>query len=159
MKYLLMDLDDTIIQTKSGKKFAEGPEDWQFKSGIITALQDYNPTSIHIVSNQGGIPEYVSEEDFKKKLDKVCRTLRMALGIKVTAAYCTSLMDQKFRKPNTGMYDSFVRNRRISEQDILMVGDASGKPGDFSDSDKMFAENAGIPYQDVNDFISCYSTK
>lgn len=35
----------------------------------------------------------------------------------------------------------------------LMVGDASGLPGQFSDSDKVCAENAGIDYMDVTRFV------
>ena len=35
----------------------------------------------------------------------------------------------------------------------LMIGDASGKPGQFSDSDKKCAENFGIDYLDVEDFL------
>ena len=35
----------------------------------------------------------------------------------------------------------------------LMIGDASGKPGQFSDSDKKCAENFGIDYLDVKDFL------
>ena len=34
-----------------------------------------------------------------------------------------------------------------------MIGDASGKPGQFSDSDKKCAENFGIDYLDVEDFL------
>ena len=34
-----------------------------------------------------------------------------------------------------------------------MIGDASGKEGQFSDSDKRSAENFGIDYMDVEDFI------
>lgn len=37
---------------------------------------------------------------------------------------------------------------------MIMIGDASGKPGDFSDSDKKCAENFGIDYLDVEDFIN-----
>ena len=32
--------------------------------------------------------------------------------------------------------------------------DASGKEGQFSDSDKKTAENFGIDYMDVNDFVN-----
>jgi hypothetical protein len=38
-------------------------------------------------------------------------------------------------------------------ESILMIGDASGKPGDFSDSDRMTAENAKIPYLDITEFL------
>lgn len=37
---------------------------------------------------------------------------------------------------------------------MIMIGDASGKPGDFSDSDKKCAENFGIDYIDVEDFLN-----
>lgn len=37
---------------------------------------------------------------------------------------------------------------------MLMIGDASGKDGQFSDSDKKTAENFCIDYMDVEDFIN-----
>lgn len=40
-----------------------------------------------------------------------------------------------------------------SKAECIMIGDASGKPGDFSDSDKKCAENFGIDYIDVRDFL------
>ena len=40
----------------------------------------------------------------------------------------------------------------INKSDMLMIGDASGKPGQFSDSDKKTAENYGIDYMDIEDF-------
>lgn len=36
----------------------------------------------------------------------------------------------------------------------IMIGDASGKEGDFSDSDKKCAENFGIDYIDHKDFLN-----
>ena len=36
----------------------------------------------------------------------------------------------------------------------LMIGDASGKECQFSDSDKKTAENFGIDYMDVDDFVN-----
>lgn len=41
----------------------------------------------------------------------------------------------------------------IPKGEILMIGDASGKEGQFSDSDKKTAENFGIDYLDVEDFV------
>ena len=40
------------------------------------------------------------------------------------------------------------------KQKSLMIGDASGKEGEFSDSDKKTAEKFGIDYMDINDFIN-----
>ena len=36
----------------------------------------------------------------------------------------------------------------------LMIGDESGKEEQFSDSDKKTAENFGIDYMDVEDFLN-----
>ena len=41
-----------------------------------------------------------------------------------------------------------------NKQEMIMIGDASGKPGDFSDSDKKCAENFGIDYLDIEDFLN-----
>ena len=40
------------------------------------------------------------------------------------------------------------------DEDCLMIGDASGKEGQFSDTDKKTADNFGIDYMDVDDFIN-----
>ena len=44
-------------------------------------------------------------------------------------------------------------NLKEIKQRSLMIGDASGKEGQYSDTDKRTAENFGIKYLDVNDFI------
>lgn len=65
------------------------------------------------------------------------------------------------RKPNTGMLEKLFNNYKLwnaglSEKDCLMIGDASGLEGQFSDSDKKTAENFGIDYMDVSEFINVY---
>ena len=47
-------------------------------------------------------------------------------------------------------------NAGLSEKDCLMIGDASGLEGQFSDSDKKTAENFGIDYMDVSEFVNVY---
>ena len=51
------------------------------------------------------------------------------------------------------MPDDIIKRKTIETDKILMIGDASGKEGQFSDSDKKCAENAGFDYLDVDDFI------
>ena len=58
------------------------------------------------------------------------------------------------RKPNTGMRTEFMKDlttlASIEEGDITWVyycGDAAGRPSDFSDSDRVFAEKLGIPFK------------
>lgn len=47
-------------------------------------------------------------------------------------------------------YNDYMPIYKKSE--MFMLGDASGKPGQFSDSDKKTAENFDIDYLDVEDF-------
>lgn len=65
-------------------------------------------------------------------------------------------------KPNPGMVYKALGACRlmmdgITYEDItkmtLMVGNASGMPGQFSDSDKVCAEKAGVDYMDVIQFV------
>ena len=86
----------------------------------------------------------------------------------VEGAYCTSNNPENInRKPNTGMVDFFrhayVMGYQFDNRHALMIGDASGLPGQFSDSDLQCARNAGIKYFDVKQFIyamhPCYICK
>ena len=70
--------------------------------------------------------------------------------------YCDSMdKDDPFRKPNPGMINYFIKklDGKYSKEDMLMIGDASGYEGDFSDSDIKCAAAAGITYLDVDDFL------
>lgn len=90
--------------------------------------------------------EIASKENFINKLNNFSYSDNL---------YCCS-MDKKdtYRKPNTGMLEQLYYQYKVNSKDeCIMIGDASGKPGDFSDSDKKCAENFGIDYIDVRDFL------
>lgn len=159
-KVLICDLDGTLIETRSGKTFPENENDWQFKKYIKEAIQEYNPKYIFIISNQGGIENgFVYEIKFRAKLDTIMHEIRTWGDFIVDGTYCKSNdPDDKYRKPNTGMVDYFredyYRNYDFSPRQALMIGDASGLIGQFSDSDARCAYNAGIRYVDVQHFIN-----
>ena len=79
----------------------------------------------------------------------------------IDAEVCTSNnKEDPMRKPNAGMVRHFFKNYYgLRKWQCLMIGDASGKEGQFSDSDKKCAENAGIRYMDVADFVTMYETR
>lgn len=163
---LFADLDDTIITTKSGQKFGRGIYDWKFKDGILEAIKAYNPSAVFIVTNQGGLKSTMAVNLFRYKISTILIYLSRYLvkfnGSKSEIVYT----DYKFclgtdennpdRKPNPGMINHFIDLYKLDRDKCLMIGDASGNVGDFSDSDKKAAENAGIGYMDVNDFINKY---
>lgn len=156
---LFADLDDTLIQTASGDTFARDCTDFRIKKDVIDKIKCLkNIQCIVIVTNQGGIPQYVSEQDFYPKLLAVREFIRCYIHKPVFYEVCTANDPKSFRKPNTGMLEKFLENRQLTglkfdKSEMLMIGDASGKEGDFSDSDKKCAENFGIDYLDVDDFL------
>lgn len=158
-RVLFCDLDGTLIVTKSGKTFPEDENDWKFKPGICYAIRQYNPKYIFIISNQGGIEKgFVDEKKFIAKMKVIVSEIRTWGNYIVDYNYCKSNdPTHPYRKPNDGMIHDFKHNYAdgydFSNKDALMIGDASGKEGQFSDSDIQCAKNAGIRYCDVDDFI------
>ena len=163
-KYLFCDLDGTLIKTASGKTFAEDATDFRIRKDVLDKIKKLNNKNdlefVTIVTNQGGIPQYISERDFYSKLKAIEIFVEKYISIPVTSYYCASLdPNDKNRKPNTGMLEKVVQDytlfleSKFYKEKALMIGDASGKPGQFSDSDKKTAENFGIDYMDVEDFV------
>ncbi|MBO7079101.1 MAG: HAD-IIIA family hydrolase [Bacilli bacterium] len=159
-KILFADLDGTLIDTISGNTFPKGIWDMQFKWDVLGAIKEYGFDFLFIVSNQGGIEQgFVNEQHFEGKIDYIQLALIEYLSIPVKHRYCISNnKSNPFRKPNTGMLEdichncSFIHNITLDKNEMLMIGDASGKEGQFSDSDKKTAENFGIDYFDIEDF-------
>ena len=142
-RILLFDFDGTLIETASGNTFATDLTDMRIKMDVVNieAKIEYVLRSVHDLAVKRGIRGVL----YEKRL-------------------CYSNDEQNpMRKPNTGMIDDILmkckdtvmRGMNFSQLKgcSLMVGDASGLPGQFSDSDKVCAENAGIDYMDVITFV------
>ena len=160
-KVIFCDLDGTLIDTISGETFPKGIWDMKIKFDVLDAIKKLNPECILIVSNQGGIESgFVDAHDFRAKSEYITRAIREYCGCECYAMYCkTNDKLDPYRKPNPGMLYSLLENHvgddiGYIKSVSLMIGDASGKEGQFSDSDKKTAENFCIDYMDVNDFIN-----
>lgn len=168
-RVFFFDLDGTLIETASSETFPLGVWDMRIRTDVLDRLKKiaksgaYGITVI-IVTNQGGIETgYVRNDRFVAKMDYIVACIKDYVGddrMVVKYEYCTSNDKEcRCRKPNTGMFDKSVWRlpKECADKDLMvMIGDASGKPGDFSDSDRMFAMNAGIDYMDVDDFIEAH---
>ena len=164
-KVIFSDLDGTLIDTISGETFPKGIWDMRFKFHVLDIIREIKPKCLLIVTNQGGIEKgFVDKRNFEFKMEYICRSIQEYTGVTTEYSYCISNdKNNRYRKPNIGMVDSLMRKmikrgiieNGISTDSILMIGDASGKEGQFSDSDKKCAENARLKYMDVDDFIQC----
>lgn len=156
---LFCDLDGTLIETISGETFPKGIWDMKLRFNVLDAIKKLNPKYILIASNQGGIESgFVDNYNFDIKLDYISTSICEYCNCECYALYCsTNNKSDPYRKPHTGMLTELLKYVDDDEDYIkpesLMIGDASGKEGQFSDSDKKTAENFGIDYIDVNDFI------
>lgn len=160
-KILFADLDGTLIKTKSGETFPKGIWDMKLRFDVLDAIKSLQPQYVFIVSNQGGIEKgFVNRAHFINKLDYICSSIEEYCNCSCDAVYCvTNDKSNPNRKPNVGMLSSLTETYFDDMRDYvksisLMIGDASGKDGQFSDSDKKTAENFGIDYMDVNDFVN-----
>ena len=160
-KVIFADLDGTLIETISGETFPKGIWDMKIKFDVLDAIKKLNTEYILIVSNQGGIESgFIDGYDFRRKSEYITLAIREYCGCECYAMYCeTNDKLDPYRKPNPRMLYSLLENYVGDDFDYiksvsLMIGDASGKEGQFSDSDKKTAENFGIDYLDVNDFIN-----
>lgn len=128
----------------------------KIKLYVFEAIKNYAPDDILIISNQGGIEKgFVDKEMFEYKFDYISSALEDYTNISVYDFYCDNNdKDNINRKPNTGMIDQYMDyikfiNDNVDEENkiiydtIMMIGDASGKEGQFSDSDNY---HYSLPY-------------
>ncbi len=139
----LFDLDDTIIKTKSGKKFAISPTDWEFlDKNVITKINKLydNNNFIGIISNQKGLRSDLLINNWIKKINDITKILKVHVVF-------ASTLDNKYRKPMPGSLDElkkyFLANKIKFEEKSkkYYIGDALGREGDHSDTDLKFAKN------------------
>lgn len=163
-KVLYCDLDGTLIEPISGAKFPKGVWDMKLKFDVLDAIKKLDPDCVFIISNQGGISKgFVDRYTFIDKIRYVVSCIREYCNVGVVDWYYSISNDpnNKRRKPNVGMLVEALTEHNLSlllfttKENILMIGDASGLNGQFSDSDKKTAENFGIDYMDISEFVKC----
>ena len=164
---LFCDLDGTLID-KISENLGEGIWNMKFNFDVFKAIKFLNPKYIFIITNQSAIGKTYSEEEFEKKINYVEASLSGFIQYCnpsqhiIQSIYCPSVdNDDPFRKPNTGMLEYMVNNYvkdGYEKTDMLMIGDASGING-TSNIDFLCAQNFGIHYCDVNEFIKIMRKK
>lgn len=163
-RIFFLDLDGTVINTITGNTFGEGIWDMTFNYYLLDKLKPYLSKGrkyVFIATNQGGIQlGYLKNDSFKIKIDYIRKCLSDYFGnpdLIVDYSYCPYAGKSPLRKPDTGMLYGLINKYDLQlfpRSTMLLIGDASGKPGDFSDSDLQTAVNFDIDYCDVNDFIA-----
>ena len=153
-RVIFIDLDGTLIEPASGDTFPRNLLDFKIKDDVVQKLEDWSLNACI----------YPNQEGFEAKIKLIVQYLKEKLHYSsiIDYAYCTSNEKEcPSRKPNSGMLQDLVAKyfywiEGTSSEEMLMVGDASGKTGQFSNSDKKTAENfdENMDYLDVEDFVN-----
>lgn len=135
------DFDSTLIIPHNGK-LAVSKSDFSLnltKEFIRDLKETHN---VVIFSNQS---RFNSNTEF--------RFLSVMKDLNIDHCFVATKKDE-YRKPETGMWN-FMKNllkNNLSSLEHFYVGDAGGRVNDFSDSDKLFAENIGIKFIHIDDY-------
>jgi D-glycero-D-manno-heptose 1,7-bisphosphate phosphatase len=150
-KGLFLDLDGTIITTKSSGKFPIDEFDWKFLPRVLEKIKFYSDQGyiICITSNQGGVEiGRVTKEAIDRKLDAITKEIEAAIRTDVNTVYCPN-MNGYHRKPNPGQAYTLALQLEIDLSDSIMVSDFK--------RDEEFAKNAGIgTFMWASDFTQYY---
>lgn len=144
-KLACFDLDDTIITTQSGKKFAMNIDDWKFMiPKFIDKLKSLTDYSIVIITNQKGISTgKVNIDEWKMKIEQILTIIDLPMRI------FALIHDNIYRKP----YPTLWHEIEYDKSESFYCGDACGREGDFSDSDLKFALNGDVTFYTPEDFV------
>jgi len=148
------DLDGTIIKTRSGATFPKSKDDWQFWNDAVPEKlrrMHFCDSKLSVFSNQLGAGNgRVDLEAFKSKIEDICN------AVAIPMQFFISTSEGFYRKPKVGMWrllkESENDYEEVSNEHSFYVGDAAGRsanasrPADHSNSDELFAANAGLSF-------------
>jgi bifunctional polynucleotide phosphatase/kinase len=166
------DADSTLRCSKSGSPTANAGDDVNVLPFVASAIRDLNAQGylVAVVSNQGGVAAGYTDFEVAEDALVYVGSQLSSVGAKVDYLDFADQKDE-YRKPNTGMgthLEGLLQSEcgaSIDWAHSFMVGDAGykkdvdgphpdGRPADdFSNSDRGFAENLGIPFSEPTDYF------
>ncbi len=140
------DLDHTLIRPGNLRPFPTGPHDWEWTGPRVKAIlqnlhrQGYG---LVILTNQA---RFTLTGSVKTRIERVVRDLDLPLVVLVGKS-------SAFRKPETASWTYLRSTVAVDDRGSFFVGDAAGRAGDFSDSDREFARNTGLSFATNTQFF------
>ncbi|KAI0822674.1 PNK3P-domain-containing protein [Trametes gibbosa] len=152
-KVAAFDLDGCLIQSSFPKKGTPPKFDW-WRPVVPTKLKQVHQQgfSIVIITNQA-LRTQALINDWKKKLPLIANALP-----DVPFRLFAATEKDGYRKPIPGMWYELERifaqdNVQIDLAASFFIGDAAGRQGDHSSTDRKLALNIGIPFQTPEEYF------
>jgi bifunctional polynucleotide phosphatase/kinase len=131
-KFAIFDYDGTLVKPKDGRKFPKAVDDWQYtRPSVPEVVREYGRTH-HIV--------IVTDQSKLWKIDQI-----RAVTSDLDLGHLTVVIGVQTQKPSTDLFYKALPNFRMAES-AFYVGDAAGRQGDWSDKDKVFAQNINVAF-------------
>lgn len=132
-KYISFDFDNTLVDYKTKHILPNVVE---------TFSKLHTQYNIIIFSNQLGVSKHkVTNKDIQNTFNNFIQLVNIPIII------FYSIQNDKYRKPNIGMYSYLCELVGSNINMIYFCGDAAGRQTDFSTCDLYFANNCKIPYK------------
>ena len=145
----MFDYDGTLVLPKYGRSFPKDVTDWKWTSDSVSE-------TLQKTYKQGFMIIICTQQSKSWKLDQI-RAVLEPLQIPMYVSVATEKADYK---PSRAIFDAVVPATKTWLRDVsFMVGDALGRPGDWSDCDKKFAEALGVSYRSPEDMFKIKETK
>lgn len=132
-KMAAFDYDWTLVNPKEGNTFPKNIDDWKW-------LYENIPNKIKKYYNDNFMIVIFTNQSKQWKYEQILLVIE-EIDIPMFVVVAT---DKEYYKPNPYIFDRFIKDNKINYELSFFVGDALGRKADFSNSDKLFAENIGI---------------
>jgi bifunctional polynucleotide phosphatase/kinase len=126
------DYDWTLVKPKTGNTFPKNIDDWVWlNDSVVDKIKQYYKKGFAIIIFTNQTKQWKNDQ-----IETVLKILDIPLLIAIG-------FDKEDKKPNTVLFDSVIKWTWDKDKSFF-VGDALGRPGDWNDSDRIFAERVGF---------------
>jgi bifunctional polynucleotide phosphatase/kinase len=156
-RIFLLDVDGTLIVSKSGRKWADTPTDWMWAHPHFPQFlaEKSKDAVVALVTNQSMWTHESSQAP--AKIQSILAALEATNGWRPACLVATKTTKQKdtlYRKPGRGLYDVLLKELGWRQEDVgslEMCGDAVGAEDPnqayrWADSDSKFAQAIGATF-------------
>lgn len=127
------DYDWTLVRPKTSGTFPKNVDDWQW-------LMPSVPETLAALYKKGFMIVIFTNQSKDWKEQQILKALE-PLEIPMFVAIARDKADYK---PSRTLFDTVVKGKAWDNKESFFVGDALGRAGDWSDSDKVFADTIGL---------------
>lgn len=139
-KLAAFDYDWTLVKPKSNGSFPKNKDDWMW-------LRPNVPIVLRQMHSEGYAVIVITNQTKEWKLDQIVDVMNeLDLPVLVGVG-----LNKEYQKPNDKLFKLIIEDNQWDAEHSFYVGDALGRVNDWSDSDKVFAENVGINYKSPED--------